>query len=79
MKNIYLSNLEHFGDCILKKIWVEPSRMFEGRELDLILHYDVVKLKAIEIMLRCLKENGKKIHAKSSKGHPTSGISQEVI
>lgn len=53
--------------------------MFEGRELDLILHYDVVTLKAIEIMLRCLKENGKRIDAKSSEGHPTLGISQEAI
>lgn len=79
MKNICLSNLEHFGDCILKKIGAEPSRVFEGRELDLILYYDVVTFKATEIMLRSLKENGKRIHAKSSKGHATLGISQEVI
>lgn len=72
-KHIYLSNPEHFGGCI------GPSRVFEGRELDLILWYDVVTLKAIEIFLRCLKENGRKIHAESSKGHPTLGISREVI
>jgi len=35
-KHICLSNLERFGDCIVKKIRVEPSRVFEGRELDLI-------------------------------------------
>lgn len=53
-KHIYFSNREDLGDCI------GPSRVFEGRELDLILQYDVITLKAIEIFLRYLKENGKK-------------------
>lgn len=41
-----------------------------------MLQYRVVTLKAIEIMLKCSKENGKK---KSLKGHPALGISQEVM
>jgi len=38
------------------KISFSPSGVLEGREFNLILQPDVVKLKAVEIRLGCLKE-----------------------
>lgn len=40
-----------------------------------MLQYSVVTFKAIEIILKCFKENRKK----TLKGHPTLGISHEVM
>lgn len=57
---LYSIEYSPLGDCMLKEICVEPSRVFEGRKLDVILQYEVVTLKAREIILWCLEENGKK-------------------
>lgn len=56
-KHIYFSSLECFRDCMLKKKnCFEPSKVFEEKELDLILRYDVVTtLKAVKIVLRSLE------------------------
>lgn len=39
--HIYVSNPEYSGNCILKKISVQCPRVFEGKELRLILQCDV--------------------------------------